>query len=51
MKELETAFGKRKKTVRQVLKELIAGYDVLNNLKFLVIAFFGLFGLVKKDKA
>lgn len=36
------------KTVKKAIKELIAGYDVLNNLKFLVIAFFGLF-FKKKD--
>ena len=42
---------KREKTVRQAWRELIAGYDVLGNLKFLIMAFFGLvLGLDKKDK-
>jgi hypothetical protein len=42
---------KKEKTVPQALKEIIAGYDVLGNLKFLVMAFFGLvLGLNKKDK-
>lgn len=40
MKEKEAVVGEKRKTVRQALKELIAGYDVLGNLKFLVIAFF-----------
>lgn len=38
----------RQKTIKQAIKELMAGYDVLNNLKFLVVAFFGLFGFSKK---
>lgn len=50
MKESEGAVSKRKKTVWQALKELVAGYDVLGNLKFLVIAFFGLFGFTKGYK-
>lgn len=50
MKEAKTVVSERKKTVRQALKEIIVGYDVLNNLKFLLIAFFGLFGLVKENK-
>ena len=33
---------KKEKTIPQALKEIIAGYDVLGNLKFLVMAFFGL---------
>lgn len=42
---------KKEKTMRQAWKELIAGYDVLGNLQFLVMAFFGLIlGLGKKDK-
>jgi len=42
---------KKEKTVHQAWRELIAGYDVLGNLKFLIMAFFGLvLGLDKKDK-
>jgi hypothetical protein len=41
----------KRKTVKQAFKELIAGYDILNNLKFLVVAFFGLLGLgVKRGR-
>ncbi len=38
----------RQKTVGQAWKELLRGYDVINNLKILVVAFFGLFGIGKK---
>lgn len=38
----------KQKTVSQAWKELIRGYDVINNLKILVVAFFGLFGIGKK---
>jgi len=42
---------KNKKTVGQAWRELISGYDVLGNLKFLAMAFFGLvLGFGKKDK-
>ncbi len=50
MKELENINYQRKKTISQAFKELIAGYDVIGNLKFLVMAFFGLLGLGKNKE-
>jgi len=42
---------KKEKTISSAWRELITGYDVLGNLKFLIMAFFGLvLGLDKKDK-
>ncbi|MCX7880989.1 MAG: hypothetical protein N2482_00535 [Patescibacteria group bacterium] len=48
MTEQEQPESQQQKTVRQAFKEIIAGYDLLNNLKFLVMALFGLFGFGKK---
>ena len=39
MKEQE-----KKRTIRQAIREILAGYDVLDNLKFLAIAFLGFLG-------
>lgn len=34
----------KKKTLKQAFKELMSGYDVIGNLKFIIIAFFGFLG-------
>lgn len=38
---------KKQKTLRQAFRELIKGHDVINNLKFIIIAFLGFLKIKK----